>query len=114
MKEHYVDVENDLEMIQLGLRPPKLIINRRVFKKTDYEKTKLANCKKKTILQSAKIQPKSPFYGRLTIHLKNVKKNRNFRTTITLRDVNESDVSRTIAKYKNVNKYYFNRQYYKR
>ena len=46
-----VDCTNDLEMVKANLRVPKLVIDQKVFKKTDSEKLKLSNAKNRWFSQ---------------------------------------------------------------
>lgn len=79
-----VDCSNPYQMIQEGIHPPQLKIDRTVFVKTPAEKKKLADMKKtcgmiarKSLFLNRRIQPKD----RLIIHLVNVDKKKDFKNT---------------------------------
>lgn len=79
-----VDCSNPYQMIQEGIHPPHLKIDKAVFVKTSAEREKLSSMKstcgmiaRNAAFLNRRIQPK----GRLIIHLINVDKKKDFKNT---------------------------------
>lgn len=76
-----VDFQDDAQMVRAGLRSPKLIINRNIFKKSIDEKMLLKKTKYKKDFGSKDTNHISKTKKRLTVHLHNEKGSNTFKTT---------------------------------
>lgn len=77
-----VDTRNDGMMVRAGIRPPMFDQNPEWHRKTLAEKAALANISKiKDLRASAPSTPLRTIPKRITVHLHNLKKEINFKTT---------------------------------
>jgi hypothetical protein len=105
-----IDCSNDALMVQEGLRPAKLSIDRSVFHKTEGEKKALKREKTKYSPYRERLSVKRypTFNNRLTIYLINTKKDKNFKTTVSF-EIDESKIQDALYLYKGqVNKAFYN------
>ena len=108
-----IDVNDDLRMVEEGLRLPLVRINRDVFKKDSWEKKEI---KKNKHLKISKglghiIKPYALIPGTLTIYYENRQKDSTFKTTESIKCFKNEILSIIQNKWDNyrlkVKKYYF-------
>ncbi len=108
-----IDVNDDLRMVEEGLRLPLVRINRDVFKKDSWEKKEVKKWKHLKVSEGVGhiIEPYETIKGRLTLYYENINRLPNFRTTETVKCFrSEIDEILRIKKEKDklkVSKYYF-------
>lgn len=79
-----VDCRNDHQMVKAGIRPPLLVQNPEWHKKTEEERKLLKKVSKiKGLRPSAPPKTVRTLPHRITVHLKNLKKNPEMKTTIS-------------------------------
>ena len=105
-----VDCTNDLDMVLANIRQPKVRIDRACFMKTPEEKSAVKSERNRYSPKGSKPVMKvldNEIKGNLIIYLKNLKKEKHFKTTVSV-ECYESYVPHIIASYEGVLKAFFN------
>ena len=94
-----VDTKNDYQMINEGIRVPKLNIDRSCFEHSLEEKRNLKLLKNKMLSHNnpAQYRDSKEIAGNLVIYYINVDKRNNFKTTENIKNVLRENISNIIA-----------------